>query len=76
MEKKNFIIEKIEKSDEEKLYIFYNITKNIGIKRMRSLFNNSNIQIGEIVKIDGDDYVLDLIFDHQNGQLIINTKQN
>lgn len=75
MEKKNFIIESIKKSDEEKLYVFYNITKNIGIKRMKSL-SNSNIQIGEIVKIDGDNYVLDLIFDHQNGQLIINTKQN
>lgn len=36
MEKKNFIIEKIKKSDEEKMYVFYNITKNRGIKRMRA----------------------------------------
>ena len=70
MEKKNFIIEKIKKSSKEKMYIFYSLTKNQGIKRMRSLFNNSNIQVGEIVKMDGDTYVLDCIFDFQNGQLI------
>lgn len=69
MEKKNFIIEKIKKSDEEKKYVFYNITENRGIKRMRSK-NPSNIQIGEIVKMNGEQYRLDLIFDFRNGELI------
>lgn len=70
MEKKNFVIEKIKKSSREKMYIFYNLTKNQGIKRMRSLFNNSNIQVGEIIKMDGDTYILDCIFDFKNGMLI------
>ena len=69
MESKNFIIKKIKKGSEPKLYIFYNLTKNQGIKRMRPK-NPSNIQIGEIVKMNGETYVLDLIFDFQNGQLI------
>lgn len=69
MEKKNFIIEKIKKSDEEKMYVFYNITENRGIKRMRAK-NPSNIQIGEIVKMSGEQYRLDLIFDFRNGELI------
>ena len=50
MESKNFIIKKIKKGSEPKLYIFYNLTKNQGIKRMRPK-NPSNIQIGEIVKM-------------------------
>ena len=69
MEKKNFIIEKIKKSDEEKMYVFYNITKNRGIKQMRAK-NPSNIKIGEIVKMNGEQYRLDLIFDFRNGELI------
>ena len=67
--RKNFIIEKIKKSDEEKKYVFYNITKKQGIKRMRAK-NPSNIQIGEIVKMNGEQYRLDLIFDFRNGELI------
>lgn len=70
MEKKNFVIEKIKKSDEEKMYVFYNITKNRGIKRMRPKSGESNIQIGEIVKMNGEQYRLDLIFDFRNGELI------
>lgn len=70
MEKKNFVIEKIKKSDEEKKYVFYNITKNRGIKRMRPKSGESNIQIGEIVKMNGEQYRLDLIFDFRNGELI------
>lgn len=66
---KNFIIERIKKSNEEKLYIFYNLTKNQGIKRMRSK-NPSNIQIGEIVKMNGETYQLYHIFDFRNGELI------
>lgn len=69
MEKKNFVIEKIKKSDEEKMYVFYNITKNRGIKRMRAK-NPSNIKIGEIVKMNGEQYRLDIIFDFRNGELI------
>jgi hypothetical protein len=69
MEKKNFIVERIKKSDEEKLYIFYNLTKNQGIKRMRPQ-NQSNIQIGEIVKMNGETYQLFHIFDFRNGELI------
>lgn len=67
--RKNFIIERIKKSDEEKLYIFYNLTKNQGIKRMRSK-NPSNIQIGEIVKMNGEQYRLDVICDFRNRELI------
>lgn len=37
-------------------YIFYNLTKGIGIKRMRSYF--SNIKPGELVKIDGQTFIL------------------
>lgn len=70
MMSKNFIIERIKKRDEEKLYIFYNLTKNQGIKRMRPKSGESDIQIGEIVKMNGDNYVLDLIFDFRNGELI------
>ena len=69
MEKKNFIVERIKKSDEEKLYIFYNLTKNQGIKRMRPK-NPSNIQIGELVKMNGESYQLFHIFDFRNGELI------
>lgn len=69
MESKNFIIESIKKRNEEKLYIFYNLTKNQGIKRMRPK-NPSNIQIGELVKMNGEQYRLDVIFDFRNGELI------
>lgn len=72
MEKKNFVIKKIKKSDEEKLYIFYNLTKNQGIKRMRPK-NPSNIQIGEIVKMDQQTFILLQIFDRPNGQMILYT---
>lgn len=71
MEKKNFVIEKIKKSDEPKLYIFYNLTKNQGIKKMRPKLGESNIQIGEIVKMDGETYILIQIFDHLNGQMFL-----
>lgn len=67
--RKNFIVESIKKSDEEKKYVFYNITENRGIKRMRAK-NPSNIQIGEIVQILGQTYQLYHIFDYQNGKLI------
>lgn len=70
MEKKNFVIEKIKKSGKEKLYIFYNITKNQGIKRMRPKSGESDIQIGEIVKMNGEQYQLDVIFDFRNGEII------
>lgn len=66
---KNFVIKKIKKGVEPKLYIFYNLTKNQGIKRMRPK-NLSNIQIGELVKMNGETYILDLIFDFRNGELI------
>ena len=69
MESKNFIIKKIKKGSEPKLYIFYNLTKNQGIKRMRPK-NPSNIQIGEIVKMNGEKYQLDVIFDFRNGEII------
>lgn len=69
MEKKNFIIKKIKKSDEQKRYVFYNITENQGIKRMRAK-DPSNIQIGEIVQILSQTYQLYHIFDYQNGELI------
>lgn len=69
MESKNFIIESIKKRNEEKLYIFYNLTKNQGIKRMRPK-KPSNIQIGELVKMNGEQYRLDVIFDFRNGELI------
>lgn len=72
MESKNFIIKKIKKGSEPKLYIFYNLTKNQGIKRMRSK-NPSNIQIGEIVKMNGETYILLQIFDRPNGQMILYT---
>lgn len=68
--RKNFIIERIKKSDEEKLYIFYNLTKNQGIKRMRPKTGESNIQIGEIVKMNGEQYRLDVICDFRNRELI------
>lgn len=68
--RKNFIIEKIKKSDEEKLYIFYNVTKDQGIKRMRPKSGESDIKIGEIIKMNGDQYRLDVIFDFRNGELI------
>ena len=32
--------------------------------------NPSNIKIGEIVKMNGEQYRLDLIFDFRNGELI------
>lgn len=70
--RKNFVIKKIKKSDEPKLYIFYNLTKNQGIKRMRPK-NPSNIQIGEIVKMEGETYILLQIFDRPNGQMILYT---
>lgn len=70
---KNFVIEKIKKSDEPKLYIFYNLTKNQGIKRMRPKSGESNIQIGEIVKMNGETYILLQIFDRPNGQMILYT---
>ena len=69
MEKKNFIIEKIKKSDEEKKYVFYNITEKQVIKRMRAK-DPYNIQIGEVVQILGQTYQLYHIFDYQNGELI------
>ncbi len=69
MESKNFVIKKIKKGSEPKLYIFYNLTKNQGIKRMRPK-NPSNIQIGEIVKMNGEKYQLDVIFDFRNGEII------
>ena len=69
MEKKNFIIEKIKKSDEEKKYVFYNITEKQVIKRMRAK-DPYNIQIGEVVQILGQTYQLYHIFDSQNGELI------
>ena len=69
---KNFIIKKIKKGSEPKLYIFYNLTKNQGIKRMRPK-NPSNIQIGEIVKMDQQTYILLQIFDRPNGQMILYT---
>ena len=69
---KNFIIKKIKKGSEPKLYIFYNLTKNQGIKRMRPK-NPSNIQIGEIVKMNGETYILLQIFDRPNGQMILYT---
>ena len=72
MESKNFIIKKIIKSDEPKLYIFYNLTENQGVKRMRPK-NPSNIQIGEIVMMNGETYILLQIFDPQNGQMILYT---
>jgi hypothetical protein len=68
--RKNFIIERIKKRNEEKLYVFYNITKNQGIKKMRPKSGESDIQIGEIVKMNGDKYQLDVIFDFRNGELI------
>lgn len=70
---KNFVIEKIKKSDEPKLYIFYNLTKNQGIKRMRPKSGESNIQIGEIVKMDQQTFILLQIFDQPNGQMILYT---
>jgi hypothetical protein len=72
MMSKNFIIKKIKKGSEPKLYIFYNLTKNQGIKRMRPK-NPSNIQIGEIVKMDQQTYILLQIFDRPNGQMILYT---
>ena len=72
MESKNFIIKKIKKGSEPKLYIFYNLTKNQGIKRMRPK-NPSNIQIGEIVKMNGETYILLQIFDRPNGEMILYT---
>ena len=72
MESKNFIIKKIKKGSEPKLYIFYNLTKNQGIKRMRPK-NPSNIQIGELVMMNGETYILLQIFDPQNGQMILYT---
>lgn len=68
--RKNFIIERIKKRNEEKLYVFYNITKNQGIKKMRPKSGESDIQIGEIVNMDGYKYQLDVIFDFRNGELI------
>ncbi len=68
--RKNFVIERIKKRDEEKLYVFYNITKNQGIKKMRPKSGESDIQIGEIVKMNGYKYQLDVIFDFRNGELI------
>jgi hypothetical protein len=73
MMSKNFVIKKIKKSNEPKLYIFYNLTKNQGIKRMRPKSGESNIQIGEIVKMDGETYILLQIFDRPNGQMILYT---
>ena len=70
--RKNFIIKKIKKGGEPKLYIFYNLTKNQGIKRMRPK-NPSNIQIGELVMMNGETYILLQIFDPQNGQMILYT---
>lgn len=68
--RKNFIIERIKKRDEEKLYVFFNLTKNQGIKKMRPKSGESDIRIGEIVKMDGYKYQLDVIFDFKNGELI------
>lgn len=72
MMSKNFVIKKIKKGSEPKLYIFYNLTKNQGIKRMRPK-NPSNIQIGEIVKMNGETYILLQIFDRPNGEMILYT---
>lgn len=68
--RKNFIIERIKKRDEEKMYVFFNLTKNQGIKKMRPKSGESDIRIGEIVKMDGYKYQLDVIFDFKNGELI------
>ena len=70
MESKNFVIKKIKKGSEPKLYIFYNLTKNQGIKRMRPKSGESNIRIGELVKMNGEKYQLDVIFDFRNGEII------
>lgn len=68
--RKNFIIERIKKRNEEKMYVFFNLTKNQGIKKMRPKSGESDIRIGEIVKMDGYKYQLDVIFDFKNGELI------
>lgn len=68
--RKNFIIKRIKKRDEEKMYVFFNLTKNQGIKKMRPKSGESDIRIGEIVKMDGYKYQLDVIFDFKNGELI------
>lgn len=73
MESKNFIIKKIKKGSEPKLYIFYNLTKNQGVKRMRPKSGESNIQIGELVKMNGETYILLQIFDRPNGEMILYT---
>lgn len=53
LKKENEVI----KNDESKLYIFYNITRDQGIKRLRPI-KPSNIKLGEIVKISGEYYIL------------------
>lgn len=70
MEEKNFIIEKIRKSSEKTMYIFFNLSKRIGIRRMRSLFDDSNIEVGTIVLINGEKYILSTIFNFKDGEMI------
>ena len=60
----------IKKCDEPNLYIFFNITKDEGIKRMRPKSGESDIKLGEIVKMNGDEYRLQMIFDRKNGKII------
>lgn len=56
MKKENLKKEIIE-SGQPKLYIFYNVSKNQGIKRLKPI-KPSTIQLGEIVKISNDYYIL------------------
>lgn len=70
MEKKfNVKVLKMKKSDEKTMYIFFNLTKGIGIKRMRTLTNESNIRIGDKIIIEGENYILLQIFNFKKGEI-------
>lgn len=63
--KKENLKKEVIKNEEPKLYIFYNLTKNQGIKRLKPI-KPSNIKLGEIVKISGEYYILLSYLSHNN----------
>lgn len=65
--KKNLNEKMIKNESMGKLYIFYNVSKDKGIKRMRSL-KQTNIQLGEIVKINNELYILLQTYDPLTGK--------
>lgn len=72
MKKEKFENEEVKnvmKNEESKLYIFYNLSKGKGIKRM-SAEKPSDIRLGEVVKIDNEFYILQVIIDEEGANYI------